>query len=80
MAKKPQISRYQRLVAGFAASAFALLGTLCVQQQEANTVSAELRPQSVVMTNYRGSVERCVQRLARADRATAGNIRNCYRK
>ncbi len=53
--KKKSSSHYQRLVAGFAASAFALLGTLSMQQFEANTVTADVASRPAVMTNYRSS-------------------------
>jgi hypothetical protein len=53
--KKSSSSHYQRLVAGFAASAFALLGMLSMQLQEANTVTADVASRPAVMTNYRSS-------------------------
>lgn len=53
--KKKSSPHYQRLVAGFAASAFALLGMLSMQQQEANTVTADVASRPSIMTNYRSS-------------------------
>ncbi len=53
--KKNSSSHYQRLVAGFAASAFALLGMLSMQQFEANSVTADVVERPTVMTNYRSS-------------------------
>jgi hypothetical protein len=53
--KKTSSSHYQRLVAGFAASAFALLGMLSMQQYEANQVTADVAERPTVMTNYRSS-------------------------
>lgn len=50
--KKPSNHRYQRLVAGFAASAFALLGVLASQQHEANSVSASVIDTANVLTVY----------------------------
>lgn len=50
--KKTTSSKYQKLVAGFAASAFALLGMLSMQQHEANTLSASVVGHAVVMTSY----------------------------
>lgn len=50
--KKNSSSHYQKLVAGFATSAFALLGLLSVMQHEANTMSASVIDHAVVMTNY----------------------------
>ena len=55
MKKKSSSSRYQRLVAGFAASAFALLGMLSMQQYEANETTASVSRRPAVMTNYRTS-------------------------
>lgn len=49
---KTRSSQYQKLVAGFAASAFALLGMLSMQQHEANTLSASVVGHAVVMTSY----------------------------
>lgn len=48
----PHCTRYARLVAGFALSAFALLMTLTMQLQEAATVTANVLGHAVVMTNY----------------------------
>lgn len=50
--KKPSNHRYQRLAAGFAASAFALLGMLASQQHEANTVTASIVDSATVLTVY----------------------------
>lgn len=57
--KKTPSSQYHKLVAGFAASAFALLGLLSMQQHEVNTVSASVIEHATVMTNYR-SGQTCV--------------------
>jgi hypothetical protein len=55
MGKKHSRSRYQQLAMGFAASAFALLTVLTVQQYEANIVTAEVTRDAPVLTNYRSS-------------------------
>jgi hypothetical protein len=52
---KKSSSRYQQLVMSFAASSFALLALLSVQQLEANTVTAEVVRHAPVLTNYRAS-------------------------
>jgi hypothetical protein len=75
MAHKPQSSRYQRLVAGFAASAFALLGLLTFQQHQANVVTAEVTRRPAVMTNYRNG---CVVVRSKAHQVAAGNFRLCH--
>lgn len=46
-------SRYARLVALFAVSAFGLLMTLTIQLKEAGSVTASVARRSAVMTNYR---------------------------
>ncbi len=48
----PHCTRYARLVAGFAVSAFALLMTLTMQLQEAATVTADTVGHAVIMTHY----------------------------
>lgn len=77
MATKPQ-SRYQRLVAAFAASAFALLAFLSVQQYEANTVTAAVMRKPSVMTNYRSSG--CIAIKNKNQRGVANNYRLCRAK
>ncbi len=42
MSGHPHTSRHARLVSAFAASAFALLVTLSLQQRQVNTVTANL--------------------------------------
>ncbi len=76
MATKPQ-SRYQRLVAGFAASAFALLTMLSIQQHEANTVTAEVVRHPAVMTNYRNG---CLVIKNKNQRLVTNNYRFCKTK
>ena len=79
MAKKPSSStRYQRLVAGFAASAFALLGMLSTQQHEANEITASVLRKPAVMTNYRSSG--CIARTNKAQRHAAANYHVCLSK
>ena len=55
MKKHSSSHRYQQLVAGFAASAFALLGMLSMQLHEANVTAASVSERATVMTNYRSS-------------------------
>ncbi len=52
MASHAHSSRYARLVAGFAASSFALLGLLGMQQYEANTITASAVDHAIVLSNY----------------------------
>jgi hypothetical protein len=52
MGKSQSHSRYTRLVAGFAASAFALLGLLGSQQRESNQVTASVVDHAVVLSSY----------------------------
>lgn len=50
--KKPSNHRYRHLVAGFAASAFVLLGMLASQQHQANSLTASVAETALVMTTY----------------------------
>jgi hypothetical protein len=52
MAQKPSNHRYQRLAAGFAACAFALLGLMASLQHEANAVTASVIDTANVLTTY----------------------------
>ncbi len=72
--KKKSSSHYQRLVAGFAASAFALLGMLSLQLQEANTVTADVASRPSIMTNYRSS-KNCITVVGR--KVSQNNYRVC---
>lgn len=52
MATHPHSSRYARFTAAFAASAFALLTMVSLQQHEANTLTAEVVRNAHVLTSY----------------------------
>lgn len=52
MSGHPHSSRYARLVSGFAASAFALLITLGMQQTSANIATASIVKGGVTTTSY----------------------------
>lgn len=54
-------SRYARLVAAFAVSAFTLLALLTVQQKEANTVVASTVRYATTMTRYQK--QNCAMRV-----------------
>lgn len=80
MRKHPHSSRYARLVAGFATSAFALLGLLSAMQHEANTVTASASRNSPVITNYRAS-ENCLAVVNKNQRTkVVNNYRLCRTK
>jgi len=72
-------SRYHGLVAGFAASAFALLGMLSSQQYEANTVTASVVRRPALMVNYRSSAN-CIAVKDKNERSTVSNYRFCRSK
>jgi hypothetical protein len=74
MKKNHSSHRYQQLVAGFAASAFALLGMLAFEQHTANTVSASAVENASVLTNYRSSGN-CI--AVKGKRVSQNNYRVC---
>jgi hypothetical protein len=74
MKKNHSSHRFQQLVAGFAASAFALLGMLAFEQHTANTVSASVAERATVMTNYRSSAN-CI--VLKGKRVSQSNYRIC---
>lgn len=77
--KKSTTSRYHGLVAGFAASAFALLALLSTQQYEANTVTASVVRRPSVMVNYRSSAT-CIPVKNKTERTMVANYRFCRSK
>lgn len=70
-------SRYTRLVAAFATSAFALLAMLTIQQYEANTVTASALRNAATMTDYRPAKTCIVRKVSREQRQAAANFRVC---
>lgn len=65
-------SRYARLTAAFATSAFALLAMLAIQQHEANTVTASVLRNAATMTDYRPA-KTCIVRTVSKDMRKAGS-------
>lgn len=78
--KHSTTSRYHGLVAGFAASAFALLAMLSTQQYEANTVTAAVNRRPAIMTNYRSTGANCIAVKNKSQRTTAASYRFCRSK